>query len=696
MNNRRLPLEEKNQVTELAPVADKVDKRTTGKVDRLQKLKEWQEKRNAMKEQEKKKQLKPFYAGSTNVAQGNKPGLTITAVPSRPVTRLQVKNATNKLNVAAQKQPKQTKPTTQVQGRKATKENLRVTKVESKPKTVKSSDKQINVQPSKPVPKVVKQDTMRDKESQTTPPADQIDKWISSSKKTTKPSTNNVNFEERFLGDKPMSPFQFGSQSNVATNEAKAKSFNFSMRHKSNSMFVNLSRGGTSKCTPPSPLCFRYKAADDLMNTPQQQDSSEEVLPLEDSLASVKRNCFHDPSNCDPVIVASKPPIDVACNDTDSGNVGDDSSDSSDNEQDDKNKDTSHCDSKDSAVDEEQDVQLVTEDSSAVVMAGVSGATPQSQEVQRFKDLHADTIVILTKHCEVWEKKADEMTSVATADNEDVLGQIRTAIGQAQLLVNKKLKQFLGLCHNAEEGKGEKRTTPDDLQGFWDMVSYQIDDVQHKFLRLEELEKNGWVVEQVASKKKPMKKMRGAAKRKAEPEVSEEQKQRLAEQREKRAAARNRLKEMKAAAKRGNQKEDEPMPMDDNVFEEFVSSVAVMELTTPKKKKGDCTDSCVFTQVRRSTRKTPNKYRRKSTVSRSSTSEENEAPVVVQPNKALENTNLIFFDSPQQSSESLYVTGYDFSQYVTPPSPSETGCLQPTPYSLLSEDSLGKSNTTSN
>ena len=69
-----------------------------------------------MKEQEKKKQLRPFYAGSTNVAQGNKPGLTITAAPSRPVTRLQVKNATNKLNAAAQKQ---TKPTTQVQGNSA-------------------------------------------------------------------------------------------------------------------------------------------------------------------------------------------------------------------------------------------------------------------------------------------------------------------------------------------------------------------------------------------------------------------------------------------------------------------------------------------------------------------------------------------------------------------------------------------------
>ena len=38
---------------------------------------------------------------------------------------------------------------------------------------------------------------------------------------------------------------------------------------------------------------------------------------------------------------------------------------------------------------------------------------------------------------------------------------------------------------------------------------------------------------------------------------------------------------------------------------------------------GDNADP-VLTQVRRSTRKTPNKYRRKSTVSRGSTSEEND------------------------------------------------------------------------
>ena len=37
------------------------------------------------------------------------------------------------------------------------------------------------------------------------------------------------------------------------------------------------------------------------------------------------------------------------------------------------------------------------------------------------------------------------------------------------------------------------------------MVSHQIDDVQHKFHRLEELEKSGWIVEQDVPKKKPMK-----------------------------------------------------------------------------------------------------------------------------------------------------------------------------------------------
>lgn len=290
------------------------------------------------------------------------------------------------------------------------------TKVVGKP-VGKQKTTAVPSKPTAPAKVATKDKRGKRNEKESQPPlAHQIDEaWIPSNSKTKRPiSTKATNFEVAF---KPLSPFRFGSPSNNVT---ISKSFGFSMKHKSNTVFVNLSRGTSRDCAPASPLCFRYKAADDLMNTPQQQDVSEEVLLLEDPLASVKRNCFHDPSNCDPaVIVTSQPSKDVTCHDTDSGAVGDNSSDSSDNEEDDKSKGTGHCDNKDGTVEEENSAELVAEDSSATVMAGVSGAAPKSQEVQRFKDLHADTVSQLLKHCEVWEKKADEMTSLATSNNEE-------------------------------------------------------------------------------------------------------------------------------------------------------------------------------------------------------------------------------------------------------------------------------------
>jgi len=396
----------------------------------MQKLKEWQEKRNEIKQQEKKNQLKPFYVGSSNIVQ---PNWTVTTVSSRPVTRLQIKNATSKISTL-QKQQNQTK---QVQGNRmrfakrynifflgkvVTKKQKDVKKVESKPKAVsKPLPKQKNVLPVNQIPP---------KAVEPKPPTSMSsieEAWIPLGNRTKQPVNKTVNFEETFSSGKPLSPFRFGTPSNGVS---QSKGFNFNMKHKATSMFVNLSRGcltSSKECAPPSPLCFHYKAANDLMNTPQQQDVGEEALPVE-ALASVKWNCFHDPNACDPVVsvvIASQPPKEATCHDTDSGNVGDDSSDSSDNEQDDKEQDgkgTGHCDSKDSAVEEEDDkgdVTVMNQDSSAVIVAGVSGATPRLQEVQRFKDLHADTVATLNKHCEVWEKKIDEMTSNATENNED-------------------------------------------------------------------------------------------------------------------------------------------------------------------------------------------------------------------------------------------------------------------------------------
>ena len=53
-------------------------------------------------------------------------------------------------------------------------------------------------------------------------------------------------------------------------------------------------------------------------------------------------------------------------------------------------------------------------------------------------------------------------------------GDVRTAIGKAQLLIAQRFKQFSGLIDNCEFNTGEKETTCQDLDGFWDMVFFQV------------------------------------------------------------------------------------------------------------------------------------------------------------------------------------------------------------------------------
>lgn len=55
-----------------------------------------------------------------------------------------------------------------------------------------------------------------------------------------------------------------------------------------------------------------------------------------------------------------------------------------------------------------------------------------------------------------------------------VSGQIRTTIGQAELLIAQRFKQFSGLVDDCEFKTSEKEVTCTDLQGFWDMIYYQV------------------------------------------------------------------------------------------------------------------------------------------------------------------------------------------------------------------------------
>ncbi|KAK6178762.1 hypothetical protein SNE40_011274 [Patella caerulea] len=79
--------------------------------------------------------------------------------------------------------------------------------------------------------------------------------------------------------------------------------------------------------------------------------------------------------------------------------------------------------------------------------------------------------------------------------SEEVEGSIRTVVGQGQLLMDQRFKQFLGLVDNCEFKRGEKETTVEDLQGFWDMIYFQVEDVHKKFEALVKRKDNNWVEE---------------------------------------------------------------------------------------------------------------------------------------------------------------------------------------------------------
>ena len=41
---------------------------------------------------------------------------------------------------------------------------------------------------------------------------------------------------------------------------------------------------------------------------------------------------------------------------------------------------------------------------------------------------------------------------------------------------SERFRQFSGLIDNCELARGEKKTTPMDLRGFWDMIYFQVVD----------------------------------------------------------------------------------------------------------------------------------------------------------------------------------------------------------------------------
>ncbi|NXD24866.1 DLGP5 protein, partial [Spelaeornis formosus] len=153
----------------------------------------------------------------------------------------------------------------------------------------------------------------------------------------------------------------------------------------------------------------------------------------------------------------------------------------------------------------------------------------QEHDVPYFRNILRTETERLLSQCLQWEGNLELDIP------EDAKDLIRTTVGQTRLLIGERFKQFEGLVDNCEFKRGEKETTCTDLDGFWDMVNFQIEDVNKKFDNLKKLQDNEWQPLDFPSKAVAKKKavVSGVTKPKLEAAA--------------RTAARNRLASVKAA-----------------------------------------------------------------------------------------------------------------------------------------------------
>ncbi|XP_009668935.2 disks large-associated protein 5 isoform X1 [Struthio camelus] len=118
----------------------------------------------------------------------------------------------------------------------------------------------------------------------------------------------------------------------------------------------------------------------------------------------------------------------------------------------------------------------------------------QEHNVLYFRNILQSETERLISHCLQWDGKLEMDIP------EDAKDLIRTTVGQTRLLIAERFKQFEGLVDNCEFKRGEKETTCTDLDGFWDMVNFQIEDVNKKFDNLKKLQDNEWQPLDVPSK----------------------------------------------------------------------------------------------------------------------------------------------------------------------------------------------------
>lgn len=105
-------------------------------------------------------------------------------------------------------------------------------------------------------------------------------------------------------------------------------------------------------------------------------------------------------------------------------------------------------------------------------------------------------LTLLCSKCEM-ELQSESVT-------EEACGKIRSAVGKANLLISQKFRQFQDLCQQHKHPDSDPEAKPtlwEDLQGFWEMVKIQVDDVDDMFTEIDLMRQNGWMEIRIPSRR---------------------------------------------------------------------------------------------------------------------------------------------------------------------------------------------------
>lgn len=85
--------------------------------------------------------------------------------------------------------------------------------------------------------------------------------------------------------------------------------------------------------------------------------------------------------------------------------------------------------------------------------------------------------------------------------------RIQAIVGKSNLLMSQKIEQFLGLCEKNLSCALDDLSRPknNDLEGFWDLVMIQINQVKTEMQEIIEQSNKGWPKEEDENKEKPIK-----------------------------------------------------------------------------------------------------------------------------------------------------------------------------------------------